>query len=53
MPQESSQIARLNVSMISKEYIPAIVPDKTVYQSESDSYRAQYSSFDHLTPFNR
>jgi uncharacterized protein YbaR (Trm112 family) len=36
-----------------KEYIPTIVVDKTVYQSESDSYRAQYSSFDHLTPFNR
>lgn len=35
-----------------KEYIPSLAQDKPVFESESDNYRAQYSSFDHLTAFN-
>jgi hypothetical protein len=33
-----------------KEYISQ-APDKAVFESESDNYRAQYSSFDHLSAF--
>ena len=35
-----------------KEYIPPMVPESAVYESEYDKYPAQYSSFDFLTPFN-
>lgn len=35
-----------------KEYIPSLVQEEAVYESESDKYQAQYSSFDCLTSFN-
>lgn len=35
-----------------KEYIPSLVPESAVYETESDKYPAQYSSVDYLTPFN-
>lgn len=34
-----------------KEYIRYNVLEKSVYESEADKYQAQYSSFDHYTPF--
>lgn len=42
------QVECLNVM---KEYIPSLVSGEAVYESESDTYQAQYSSFDSLTPF--
>jgi uncharacterized protein YbaR (Trm112 family) len=35
-----------------KEYIPLLVAESAVYESEYDKYPAQYSSFDNLTTFN-
>ena len=35
-----------------KDYIPSLDIRENVYESESDRYQAQYSSFDCLTPFN-
>jgi len=35
-----------------KEYIPSLVLEEAVYESESGQYQAQYSTFDYLTPFN-
>jgi uncharacterized protein YbaR (Trm112 family) len=35
-----------------KDYIPSLALKETVYESESDKFQAQYSSFDYLTPFN-
>jgi hypothetical protein len=35
-----------------KDYIQSMVSEKAVFKSESEIYAAQYSSFDHLTPFN-
>jgi hypothetical protein len=34
-----------------KEYIRSLVLEKSVHESESDKYAAQYSSFDHLTQY--
>jgi len=34
-----------------KEYILSTVLEQAVYESGSDIYQAQYSSFDHLTAF--
>jgi uncharacterized protein YbaR (Trm112 family) len=35
-----------------KEFIPSLIREEAVHESESDKYQAQYSSFDCLTPFN-
>ena len=35
-----------------KGHIPSQVMEETVYESESDKYPAQYSSFDSSVPFN-
>ena len=35
-----------------KEYIPSLVLEEAVYETESDKYPAQYSSFDYGTSFN-
>lgn len=34
-----------------KDYIPSLVIKEDVSEPESDKYHAQYSSFDHMTPF--
>ena len=35
-----------------KEYVPSLVMEEVFYESESDKYQAQYSSFDSSIPFN-
>ena len=35
-----------------KEDIPSLVTEDAVYESQSDKYPAQYSSFNSLTTFN-
>lgn len=34
-----------------KEYIRSLVLEKSVHESESEKYAAQYSSFDHMTQY--
>ncbi len=34
-----------------KGYIPSLSVEKTIYETETDKYEAQYSSFDHFTTF--
>jgi uncharacterized protein YbaR (Trm112 family) len=35
-----------------KDYIPAMVRGKAVFESDSENHQAQYSSVDYFTPYN-